>query len=590
MKPFGEKIVKIMRSNGLLVIILVSLVLIGAVILIDLLSFSNVSSLMTEQLKDNQLINTEHAANLMENHILEVKDELVTLSKFPEMKTLDADKCTGDAKSVHQKVEGKINSLLKVDRDGNIIESSSPFFSDYIGLNIKNKEYFSVPKETNEPYIAGDVKEGSSTQVIISVPLFETTKYTPYPNFLGDFKGELLSILEVNNLYTLYIHHIVEPGKNYFLLINLNTEETILKSDDIGEYSRIKGDFPKTSNGFNIISDFEGFGKTIITSSDMALGSETWRLIVLTPLKNTGEDIKAAQQRRLFSLGFIVIVIIAILYFMISLYRSKEKVESRLEKTNITLEKLGINVEVEEGKKKYTQADITLEPRKIYLVKEDEENHAHELFISTLNRGFAGLGIVRENPNEIKRRYNLQKTSFIWLTNTKTEGMACESNIGNLFELISEFVKKSRKSVVLLDRLDYILTENNFEDVMKRIHSLKDLALANECIMIISANPGLVEESKLKRIEIEAVDIYGRHLRKGAELSDMEMNILKYINDSNVINRLVSYKDITDNFKITKPTTRVKISRLQGLGLLQVEQRGRFKSLKITSSGRRMMG
>src|SRR3989344_1858163 len=464
MKAFGEKIVKIMKSNGLLVIILVSLILIGAVILIDLLSFSNVSGLMTEQLKDTQLINTEHTANLIETHILQVKDELVTLSKFPEMKSLDIKECSGEVRDVHEKVEGKINSMLKVDTEGNIVESSSPLFSDYVGLNIKNKDYFRIPKETNEPYITGTI-EGSSTKVIISVPLFETTKYTPYPNFRGEFKGELLSIIEVNNIYTLYIHRIIELDKNYFLLINKDTGETILKSNALKDYSEIRQDFSETGNGFNTIADFGGFGKTIITSAEMALGSETWRLTVLTPLENTAESIKAAQQRRLLSLGFIVVVIITILYFMISLYKSKEEVKSKLEKTNITLEKLGINVEVEEGKKKYSQADITLEPKKIYLVKEDEENHAHELFISTLNRGFAGLGIVRENPNEIKRRYNLEKTSFIWLTNAKAEGIACETNIGNLFELISEFVKKSRKSVVLLDRLDYILTENDFEEI-----------------------------------------------------------------------------------------------------------------------------
>ena len=68
------------------------------------------------------------------------------------------------------------------------------------------------------------------------------------------------------------------------------------------------------------------------------------------------------------------------------------------------------------------------------------------------------------------------------------------------------------------------------------------------------------------------------------------MNILKYINEKNVVNKLASYKDITENFKITKPTTRVKINKLQGLDLLQVEQRGRFKSLKITSAGRRIIG
>ena len=47
------------------------------------------------------------------------------------------------------------------------------------------------------------------------------------------------------------------------------------------------------------------------------------------------------------------------------------------------LEKLGINIEVEQDK--FNQADIALESKKIYLIKEDQENHAYELFINTLN-------------------------------------------------------------------------------------------------------------------------------------------------------------------------------------------------------------
>ena len=84
--------------------------------------------------------------------------------------------------------------------------------------------------------------------------------------------------------------------------------------------------------------------------------------------------------------------------------------------------------------------------------------------------------------------------------------------------------------------------------------------------------------------------MYGKHLNAKVALPEQEMNILKYINDQNVINKLVSFKDITQQFNITKPTTRVKIDKLKQLGLVEIDQRGRFKALKITSSGRRILG
>lgn len=580
----GEKLVK---GDKIQYLLLISLVIIGVIIFINFLSFSNIEKVIIDQLKENQLTQTESATAQIETHILQVKDELITLSKFPVMATLDINKCTGDMKIVHEQIEGKIDSLLRADKEGNIIECSSPQFSNYLGLNIKNKDYFKFPEETNEPFITGMVRPGASRQVIISAPLFQTFEYTPYPNFIGKFEGVLMSVIELNNLYNLYIHPFVEQDKNFFLLIDLDTQETLLKSEDIEEYDLIKTQLPELEDGSTEVINFMGFGDTIITSSDLILGSETWRLIIFTPLKNVGTDLVSIQRRHLFSLGFVVVVIIAVFFFLISLYKSRERVQSKLDKANVTLEELGINVGFEGDK--FNQADMSLDAGKIYLIKEEEENNAYELFINSLNRGFAGLGIVREDPRKIRKRYNLQKTSFVWLTNNKIEGIPCETKINNLSEIISEFVKESKKSVILLDRLDYILTENDFKDFIRGLHALGDLVLEHECIIILSVNPLLIEESQLKAIEEESIDLYGKHLRRKVELSDLEMNILTYINEKNVSNRLASYKDITDRFNITKPTTRAKIEKLRGLGLLNIEQKGRFKSLKITSAGRRII-
>ena len=574
-----------MKNNKLLIMILVSLLIIGGVTFANFLSFSNIEKIIINQLKENQRIETEHAANQIESHILQVKDELVTLSKFPAMDSLDINRCSGDMRIIHEKIEGKIDSLLRVDSNGNVVECSSPAFSDYLGMNIKNKHYFTEPKETSEPHI-DVIRQGMDPQIIVSTPLFETTEYTPYPNFVGEFNGVLMSIVELSNLYNLYLHPVLDSERNLFLLIDINTEDTLVKTSNLHDYSEIKDYLP--AKDIDTVTDFNDLGETIITSSDVILGSESWKLIIFTPLSNVGNEIKSVQRRHMFSLGLVTVVIIVVFFFIIFLYKSKEEVQSKLEKTNVTLEKLGIKIEVE--KDKYNQSDISLDPKKIYLVKEDDENHAYELFINSLNKGYAGLGIVRDDPRDVKKKYNLHKTSFIWLTKSQIEDIACETNIDNLFGLISEFVKKSEKSIILLDRLDYILTENKLENVIKKIHSLKDLISAHNSIAILSINPELVEGSQLKAIETETIDLYGKHLRNKVELSDIEMDILQYINERNVVSKLASYKDITGNFRITKPTTRAKIAKLQNLGLLTVEQKGRFKSLKITSAGRRIIG
>ena len=578
--------IRLVNNRKVLALLLLSAIIISAVIFTSFRSFLNIEKTAIDQLRDNQLTKTEYAASRIENHVLEVRNGLVTLSKFPIMSSLDVNQCNGNIKDIHEKIELETDVLLRVDSEGNIVECSSPKFSDYLGMNVRNKDYFRIPKEIHEPFIYSMVRHGESKQIMVSVPLFETAGYTPYPNFIGKFNGVLLSVIELNNLYHLYIHPLLDTDNSYFLLINLDTDETILRSDSMRDYSEIKASLP-SADSFNTITSFGSFGDTIITSSNLVLGSEKWMLIFLTPLKNVNTEILSVQKRHLLSLGSVILIVITAFLFLVFFYRSKEEVQLKLDKANVTLDKLGIKIETEQDR--YNLADVSLDAKKVYLVKEDDENHAHELFISSLNRGFAGLGIVRENPRTIKDKYNLQKTSFIWLTDTKIEGIPCETDIDRLFELISEFVKASEKSVVLLDRLDYILAQNSFDRVIRKVHALKDLTSAHDCIIILSANPEIVNESQLKAIEAETVDLYGKHLEKRIELSDRDMEILRYINDRNVVNKLVSFGDITENFKITKPTTRAKIRYLLSMGLLTVDQKGRFKSVKITSSGRRII-
>ena len=118
---------------------------------------------------------------------------------------------------------------------------------------------------------------------------------------------------------------------------------------------------------------------------------------------------------------------------------------------------------------------------------------------------------------------------------------------------------------------------------------IKDLALEKESIIILSINPNVIDEKKLAALESQAIDIFGKYLKSKVELEEKEMEILKYINEQNIQNKLISFKDITKQFNITKPTTRAKIGKLLALNLVLVEKKGRSKALKITSAGRRII-
>jgi len=54
-----------------------------------------------------------------------------------------------------------------------------------------------------------------------------------------------MSIIELDQLYNSYVHPFIKEEKNFFFLINLDTKETLLKSEGIENYDAIKNKMKK---------------------------------------------------------------------------------------------------------------------------------------------------------------------------------------------------------------------------------------------------------------------------------------------------------------------------------------------------------
>ena len=138
-----------------------------------------------------------------------------------------------------------------------------------------------------------------------------------------------------------------------------------------------------------------------------------------------------------------------------------------------------------------------------YLVKEPKPIISLNIFNSMIDEGVSGLCITRANPTEIRVKYQFQETPIIRLTRNRIDAETCvdPSNITRLSVEISKFIQNTPRGVILLEGLEYLISQNNYPIILRFIQLLNDkIMLGNSC-MIIPLNPLILKENELHMLE-----------------------------------------------------------------------------------------
>ena len=132
-----------------------------------------------------------------------------------------------------------------------------------------------------------------------------------------------------------------------------------------------------------------------------------------------------------------------------------------------------------------------------YLIQEEKPEKATDVFVNLVTHGTHGLYITRRYPKEVRDAYNLKVTPIIWLTHEKTdEGHINPTDIVELSHTIKEFIKKTSDGVVLMDGLEYLITQNDYKDILKFIQSLSDSIAVSSSRLIIPIDPSSLDEQQ----------------------------------------------------------------------------------------------
>jgi len=167
-----------------------------------------------------------------------------------------------------------------------------------------------------------------------------------------------------------------------------------------------------------------------------------------------------------------------------------------------------------------------------YLILEEEFDKGINMFMHSLARGYEGLLLSRICPADVREKLRLKKTPCIWLTETSPkDNLSLGPELEKMLQVIEDFIKKSGdlesipdtvldeetgehikrtgKGVIYIGGLDYLIEHNSFERALFFMERLTDKIRVSNCILIISVNPYILNESQKKLLEREVhlVDI-----------------------------------------------------------------------------------
>jgi len=224
-----------------------------------------------------------------------------------------------------------------------------------------------------------------------------------------------------------------------------------------------------------------------------------------------------------------------------------------------------------------------LENGSSYLVKDEEKNKVLNSFRSLTAEGYKGIVVTREYPQSFRQAFS--DCDILWMTSSKSIDFPTASDKASIMEWLKNKIQEHGKSVVFFDRLDYLLTLEGFEGVIKTIYSINDSIMKTNNIAFVYADSSFVTEQQMKLLSLELRELPFPK-KMDVKLSERQLEVLRFINNKNIAFMDVYFKDISKEFNVSKITTKKILSALASKALIRVKKKGRLKALELTEGGK----
>jgi hypothetical protein len=144
---------------------------------------------------------------------------------------------------------------------------------------------------------------------------------------------------------------------------------------------------------------------------------------------------------------------------------------------------------------------VRLQEGYCYIVKERKPFLAYKLFEQSLGQNTPGLCVTRQFPEKVREAFEMRDTRVLWLSHTPGQDHHNPTSIGTLATVISSFIERYKKSVVLIDGLEYLVINNGFQQVLRFVEHINEQVMQSRSSVLVPISPSAFSEKELALLE-----------------------------------------------------------------------------------------
>ncbi len=149
------------------------------------------------------------------------------------------------------------------------------------------------------------------------------------------------------------------------------------------------------------------------------------------------------------------------------------------------------------------EVNIKLASGRCDLIKSKKVDLSYRMFVSEIAAGSKGLLITRVHPDQVRERYGLVKTPILWLSGQPGPDRLDPASLSLVQHTMIEFLQNSPQSVILLDGLEYLATENQVDKVLRLIYSVHDAVVITGSKFLVPIDPQILSPKDMALFERE---------------------------------------------------------------------------------------
>lgn len=137
-----------------------------------------------------------------------------------------------------------------------------------------------------------------------------------------------------------------------------------------------------------------------------------------------------------------------------------------------------------------------------YIVEDPQSVFSFDILanlLSTTDNGdrLRGFVVSRQHPNLLREKFGLENTPIIWLATQAGENIIDPTSLGLLVHAVMGFLSKTKNGVVLIDGIEYLVTNNDFKKVVRMLEQINDFIMQYQGYLIVPIDPRAFEEREL---------------------------------------------------------------------------------------------